>query len=227
MYTFEDLRKIIKELRSDHGCSWDRVQTHESLCPCMIEEAYEAVEAIREQTETGNGDSLKEELGDVLLQVLFHCQIGEEEGSLCWEEVVDLVAGKMVHRHPHVFPDEAGRIIPEDQVDWDALKREEKSDETPEEEIRHIPRSFPALIRSAKTLKKLEKYYGVGQDGEQSYGHAVQALEVLRMESDPAKAEEAAGEVLLAVVNMARKKGINSERALTESLEKMIQRCQK
>ncbi|MGN0314457.1 MAG: MazG family protein [Fusicatenibacter sp.] len=217
------MRNIIGKLRSPDGCPWDRVQTHESLCPCMIEEAYEAVDGIRILTESGTTGALKEELGDVLLQVLFHCQIAEENQEFTLEEVVDQVAAKMVHRHPHVFPNEEGSVIPKEQVDWEALKKEEKPVRTPEEEIDAIPHSLPALIRTAKVLKKMERYYGTGSDEAASAGRAADLLRELQSEEDGgADAEEILGELLLCVVNLGRKKGLNSEQALIHALERCI-----
>ena len=114
-YTFEQFCGIIRELRGENGCPWDKVQTHESLIPCMIEEAYEAVDGIKTLQEGKGWDSLCEELGDVLMQVIFHSQLAEEEGYFTFEDVVDGISRKMIHRHPHVFgghteekPEDAG-----------------------------------------------------------------------------------------------------------------------
>ncbi|MDD7740761.1 MAG: MazG family protein [Fusicatenibacter sp.] len=223
VYTFEDLRNIISKLRSPEGCSWDRVQTHASLCPCMIEEAYEAVDGIRILTESGQTGALKEELGDVLLQVLFHCQIAEENQEFTLEEVIDQVSAKMVHRHPHVFPDEHGELIPKEQVDWEALKKEEKPVCTPEEEIDAIPHSLPALIRTAKVLKKMERYYGTGKDFEESAACAESLLcAFVDRKDERDDQEELLGELLLSIVNLGRKKGLNSEQALIRALERCI-----
>ena len=104
-YTYEDFLEIIKTLRSENGCPWDKEQTHESLRPCMMEEAAEVIAAIRILRETGNAENLREELGDVLLQVVMHSCIAEEEGIFTMAEVVNEIAEKMVRRHPHVFGD--------------------------------------------------------------------------------------------------------------------------
>ena len=159
-YTWEDFRGIIARLRAPEGCPWDRAQTHQSLRGCMIEEAYEAVDAIRILSETGNSENLQEELGDVLMQVVLHSQIAEEEGLFNLEDVVDGISRKMIYRHPHVFGS-AQADTPEKVLrSWEELKKKEKGDPAPEEEIAAVPRCLPALIRTQKIQKKLEKYYG-------------------------------------------------------------------
>ena len=221
-YTYEDLVEIIHKLRSPGGCPWDREQTHASLKNCMVEEAYEVVDGIRILEETGKGDNLCEELGDVLMQVLLHSEIAREEGLFSLEDVVDGISRKMIYRHPHVF----GQVQAEtsDQVlqNWDKLKEKEKGDRTPEEEIAAVPHSLPALIRTAKVLKKLERYYDAFQNTADSRAEAEDALTQVMQEEDPQKRQAAAGEVLLQLVNLFRLLDINSEEALTETLEKLL-----
>lgn len=130
-YTLEDFQAIIKTLRSEHGCPWDKAQTHGSLTGCMLEEAAEAVSGIKLYEKTGNGDSMKEELGDVLMQVVLHAQIAEEEGLFTMEEVIAGISEKMIRRHPHVFePDGTpldGRAPdPANVRSWKEIKEEEK-----------------------------------------------------------------------------------------------------
>ena len=154
------------------GLSLGRAQTHQSLRGCMIEEAYEAVDAIRILSETGNSENLQEELGDVLMQVVLHSQIAEEEGLFNLEDVVDGISRKMIYRHPHVFGS-AQADTPEKVLrSWEELKKKEKGDPAPEEEIAAVPRCLPALIRAQKIQKKLEKYYGAFQNDADSFREA-------------------------------------------------------
>ena len=124
-YTYEQLLGIIAELRSDHGCPWDRAQTHESMIKCLRDECEAVVEAIEKKDD----ENLCEELGDVLLQVLMHAQIASEEGRFTMEEVVDGLAKKMVRRHPHVFGDAPAAATPEEGLaSWKAMKEKEKKE---------------------------------------------------------------------------------------------------
>ena len=152
-YGIEDLLRIMELLRAPGGCPWDREQTHQSIRRNMLEEAYEAVEAIDEE----DPEHLKEELGDVLLQVVFHARMAEEEGLFSFGDVVDGVAKKMVFRHPHVF----GAVRAEDSEQaldtWDAQKREEKSQRTATDTLEAVARSLPALIRAEKVQSKAAK----------------------------------------------------------------------
>jgi XTP/dITP diphosphohydrolase/tetrapyrrole methylase family protein/MazG family protein len=122
MYTYPELLDIIATLRSDHGCPWDRAQTHESMIPCLRDECEEVVQAIENKDE----ENLCEELGDVLLQVLLHAQIAKEEGSFTMEDVVNTLAEKMIRRHPHVFAGEAYGSDEENKKRWEEIKAAEK-----------------------------------------------------------------------------------------------------
>ena len=122
MYTYPELLGIIGELRGEHGCPWDRAQTHESMIPCLRDECEEGIEAIGR----GDDEDLCEELGDVLLQVLLHAQIAKEEGRFTMEDVVNTLAEKMVRRHPHVFGDEEYGSLEENKKRWEEIKRAEK-----------------------------------------------------------------------------------------------------
>ena len=122
MYTYPELLNIIAELRSDHGCPWDKAQTHESMIPCLRDECQEVVEAIKNQDD----ENLCEELGDVLLQVLLHAQIAKEEGKFTMDDVVNTVAEKMVRRHPHVFGDEEYGSLEQNRLRWEEIKRAER-----------------------------------------------------------------------------------------------------
>ena len=126
-YTYEDFLDIIAMLRSENGCPWDKVQTHDSLRPCMMEEAAEVLAAIRIYDTTGNAGNLQEELGDVLLQVVMHAQIAKEEGIFTMEDVVNDVAQKMVRRHPHVFGTVEANTSEQVLQNWEEIKKQEKA----------------------------------------------------------------------------------------------------
>lgn len=122
-YTYQELLNIVAELRSEHGCPWDRKQTHESMIKCLREESEEVIEAIENQDD----ENLCEELGDVMLQVLMHSQIAAEEGRFTIEDVVDMLAQKLVRRHPHVFGSQKALTVEEGLASWNAIKAQEKA----------------------------------------------------------------------------------------------------
>ena len=125
-YTFDEFCSIVKTLRSPEGCPWDREQSHESLKPCLLEEAYEVLDGIETLEKEGNWDSLCEELGDLLLQIVMHSRIAEEEGYFTLEDVIDGISRKMIRRHPHVFGNEEYGSPEQNQARWEEIKRQEK-----------------------------------------------------------------------------------------------------
>lgn len=127
-YTFEELREIIHTLRSENGCPWDRAQTHESLIPCLLEEANEVVEGIHILEQENDGENLCEELGDVLLQVLLHSQIAEEEGIFTLDDVIQTLSEKMIRRHPHVFGSKNADSPDAVVLTWEEVKKQEKEE---------------------------------------------------------------------------------------------------
>ncbi len=160
-YSFDDLRAVVKQLREPDGCPWDRAQTHESMHDCMIEEAFEVIEAVNNK----DVDNLREELGDVLLQVLMHSLIAEEEGEFTFSQVVDELAKKLVRRHPHVFGEQVSAATPEEGLGrWEAIKKQEKKSD--KGELSRIPHELPPVMRAKKVIKKAEKIYGNAQGGE-------------------------------------------------------------
>ena len=150
-FNFQELHAIVSTLRSENGCPWDRAQTHETIKGNTIEEAYEVNQAVTDLSETGDPANLCEELGDLLLQVMLHSQIAEENGEFTLEDVVDGIARKMIRRHPHVFGQTTYHSIEEQQADWDAIKAQEHGSEggeamTPADELKNVPAAFPALV---------------------------------------------------------------------------------
>lgn len=226
-YTFEDLIHIVETLRGENGCPWDRKQTHESLKPCMMEEAAELVSSIRIYDKTGNAENMREELGDILLQVMLHSQIAKEEQLFDVEDVVDEISRKMIRRHPHVFGAKAGGKNAEDiPSDWEEIKRKEKEGKSwLESPLREIPKELPALTRAAKVLKKVDKLYGEGNSYEESAKRLAEAAEKLAglcPEESSGELMEIMGDILVNLSNIARICRIPSEQVLTDRIEDMI-----
>lgn len=219
-YSFEDFIEIVETLRSDSGCPWDRVQTHNSLKRCMIEEAYEVVDGIRLMEETGSSDNLREELGDVLLQVVMHAQIAAEEDSFTLADVIQEVSEKMIRRHPHVFGKEKAGEAGQIQQSWEEIKQQEKQQRTPVHPLMEIPHSFPALIRAEKVQKKLDNLYHECRNAEDSLKAAQRCIQELQQGSR--EDSRGFGELLWHIASAAREKQVHSEQALTEYLEEMI-----
>ena len=230
-YTYEEFLEIIKMLRGENGCPWDRVQTHESLKPCMTEEAAELLASIRIYERTGNPENMIEELGDVLLQVVMHAQIASEEGLFTMEDVVDGVSRKMVRRHPHVFGTGEADTPEEVLVNWEEIKKEEKKDKNwVESPLREIPQELPALTRAAKVLKKADKYYGGGSTYEQDIEAlqvSVEALEACEPEVYSKELERILADMLLRLSDIARICKISHEQALTNRIEDIIEKYEK
>ncbi|WP_330695241.1 nucleoside triphosphate pyrophosphohydrolase [Anaerotignum sp.] len=221
-YNLDDLVKIIKRLRGEGGCPWDRVQTHASLREAMLEEAYEAVDAI-ERKDTEN---LKEELGDVLMQVVFHAEIEEDAGKFTIEDVIEGICKKMVFRHPHVFGEIKVDTADEVLVNWEMLKKEEKQITTQSQAMKQIPMALPALLRAKKVQKKAAS---VGFD----FNDVGAAMEKVKEEIEElteaitqglGTEEEEYGDILFALVNISRFLKINAEFALTKATKKFINR---
>lgn len=222
-YDMEDLLEIMTILRSPGGCPWDREQTHQSIRNCFIEETYEAIEAI----DTEDTDLLKEELGDVLLQVLFHAQIEKEAGRFDFSDVVNGIAQKMVERHPHVFGTGSVQDSEEVLVNWDAIKKRTKSQKTQTEVLRSVSKALPSLMRSQKVQQKAAK---VGFDWPDITG-ALQKVEEETSElkeavasGNPDACKEELGDLLFSAVNVARFLKTDSEEALSISCDKFIER---
>lgn len=222
-YTISDLLEIMRLLRTPEGCPWDREQTHESIRSNLLEETHEALEAI----DRGDMPLLQEELGDVLLQVVFHAQMEQEKGSFTFDDVVDGICKKLVVRHPHVFgdvtADDAGQVL----KNWDAIKRETKGGKTQADMLRAVPRALPALMRAGKVQNRARR---VGFDWPDVSG-ALQALDSETAElkqaiasGDAAAMEEELGDLLFSAVNVSRFIGTDAEQALTGATDKFIRR---
>lgn len=228
-FTFEEFHAIVSALRSENGCPWDRAQTHESIKSCTIEEAYEVNQAVSDLTRTNDSANLCEELGDLLLQVMLHCQIAEENGEFTLEDVVDGIARKMIRRHPHVFGQGTYHSLEEQQADWDKIKAAEKEQAlSPHEELAGVPAAFPALIRSQKVAKKAARHDMLSTDDEDIFRDMLQAVVSLQMcaahPDDKEAFSRSLGETLFAITRLAAKYGIHSEMALTGEVEDFIEK---
>ena len=152
-YKIDDLIDILKKLRAPDGCPWDREQTHESIKTCLIEEAYEVADAV----DSKDPMKLADELGDVLLQIVFHAQLGVEEGTFSMDDVYRFVCEKMIRRHPHVFQDVVVQNSEDVLTNWDAIKKEENGQTTVSESMRSITKTLPAILRAGKIQKKARR----------------------------------------------------------------------
>ena len=220
-YNFNDLLRIMEILRAPDGCMWDREQDHQSIRRNFIEETYEVCEAIDEQ----DPEHLKEELGDVLLQVVFHTEMEKEKGVFDIGDVADGICKKLIYRHPHIFGTVEVGSSEEILRNWDELKRKEKHQETDTSALESVAKSLPGLIRAEKLQKKAAK---VGFDWENAQG----ALEKVEEELDEVKRavagdgdpEEEIGDLLFAVVNVARHLKVDPERAMEKTCNKFVRR---
>ncbi|MBR6407914.1 MAG: nucleoside triphosphate pyrophosphohydrolase [Clostridia bacterium] len=222
-YDINDLLEIMTALRSPGGCPWDAEQDHKSIRKDFIEETYEAIEAI------DNDDPvlLQEELGDVLLQVVFHSEIEREKGVFDFSDVADGICKKLIERHPHVFGDVRVNGSDEVLVNWDRIKQRTKGQKKQSDSMLSVPKQFPALMRAQKIQHKAAK---VGFDWDDVSG----ALE--RLESEISELKQAIknggaqeqsdelGDVLFSAVNVARFIGAESEKALSDSTDKFLNR---
>ncbi|MBR5539743.1 MAG: nucleoside triphosphate pyrophosphohydrolase [Clostridia bacterium] len=221
-FSFEDLRDVMRVLRGKGGCPWDAEQTHESIREDFIEETYEVCEAI----DTKNTALLREELGDVLLQVVFHTQMEEENGVFTMEDVTTEVCQKLIYRHPHVFADTVADTSDEVLVNWEKLKNKEKHRDTVTDTLKSVPKQYPALLRAQKVGKKAAK---VGFDFASAADAAKKIEEETKelLEAPEEMRKEELGDLLFAVVNTARQYGISAEEALANATDKFISRFER
>lgn len=227
-YTYEDFLEIIRTLRSENGCPWDREQTHMSLRSCMMEEAAEVLAGIRIYEQSGDFSNLREELGDVLLQVVMHAQIADEEGLFNMEDVVHEVAEKMVRRHPHVFGEVSVDGSAQVLENWEEIKKKEKAGKTNAQmPLREIPLELPALTRATKVLKKADKLYEPGRDYEACVEALEKAVAGLRQAQSTNPNEEITawvGDALVALADVSRICKLAPEQILEDRIEEIIAR---
>lgn len=199
-YEIDDLIEIVEILRSPDGCPWDREQSHKSIRRDLLEEAYEVAEAI----DNGSDTALSEELGDLLLQVVFHAQIAKEENSFDFSNAVDGVCKKMILRHPHVFGDVTANSTDEVLKNWDEIKRAEKDIKSPAEELDAVAHTLPSLMRAAKLAGKCKKM-GMNTGVE------------------PAKSDkDSLGKELFSLAARAKELGLDPEKLLSDFCDELI-----
>lgn len=216
---FEKLVEIMTRLRSEDGCPWDREQSHKSLKKYLIEETYEAVDAI----DSGDMDELRGELGDVLLQVLFHAQIASENGGFTIDDVVEGISAKLIHRHPHVFADGSAANADEVLKKWEQIKKKEKGFENRTSALDGVPRMMPALSRAMEISKKAARTGFEWPNIDAVLDKVDEELHELKQELHDRNEERISdeiGDLLFTLVNVARWKNIDPE----DSLRTMIDR---
>lgn len=220
-YDIEDLKRILELLRSPEGCPWDKVQTHESIRTDLIEETYEVCEGI----DKNSPEMLREELGDLLLQIVFHSQIERENGNFDFDDVCNDICQKLVFRHPHVF----GEVKADDTdtvlKNWDALKRESKHQDSFTETLESVPKTFPALLRGEKLCKRAARAGLPMDDPAECAGKIRQALDSLEQsgfDKVNAQNQQTCGKLLLEICNLNRILKVDGEKALTYASNKFI-----
>ena len=218
---FGKLCEIVAKLRGPGGCPWDREQTHESLLPALIEEAYEVTEAAREK----NDAHFREELGDLLLLVVMHAEIATETDRFNIDDVVRDISEKLIRRHPHVFGTSDARDSGAVLKQWEAIKRDEKK--TDSHYLASLPKALPALMRAQKAQSKAARVNFDWTDVRDVVAKLEEELRELKQamaSADPARIEEEIGDVLFAVVNLARKCRLDAESALQRGTNKFVTR---
>ncbi len=214
-----DLLRVMHRLRAPGGCPWDREQTHQSLARHLLEEAHEALEAI----DSGDSDRVRDELGDLLLQVVFHAEMAGEEGTFDVDDVAEGILEKLIRRHPHVFGtvevDSASEVL----VNWERIKSEEKGEHPVDEEI---PASLPALARAAKVQRRAAGFGFDWRTDTAAFDKVREELGELE-EAAPDRIEEELGDVLFAVAALARRMNVDPETALRKATRRFGERFER
>ncbi len=230
--SFDELIDVMSRLRAPGGCPWDHEQTYASLARYLLEEAYETFDAIQEADQTGDTANLREELGDLLLQVVFHSTIGAERGDFTMDDVAEGVTQKLILRHPHVFGD-ANFARAEDVLDnWDQLKADErkasgKIEKSRDSILDEVPVHFPALLEGLKLTKRAAKVGFDWENADQIFAKFDEELAELKdamASDDKENVAEEIGDLLFVVMNLARHLGVEPETALKKTNRKFRQR---
>lgn len=222
-YVFDDLVKIVELLRAPDGCPWDKVQTHQTVRQNFIEETYEVIEAI----DTNDIELMKEELGDVLLQVVFHAQMEKENSNFNIDDVADGICKKLIVRHPHIFGDVKADNAEKVLENWDAIKMQTKSQKTQTESMKSVSKALPSLMRSAKIQKKAAKVGFDWPDVNGALDKVEEELNELKQainNGDNDNISEELGDLLFSVVNVSRFVKVDAEKALYDACEKFTER---
>lgn len=222
-YNIEDLIRIVQVLRAPGGCPWDREQTHQSIKKNFIEETYEVIEAINKD----DAEGLREELGDVLLQVLLHCQMESEKGVFDFNDVANDLCKKLVVRHPHVFGEKSAQNEAESLERWDEIKLKTKGMKKQSEAMLKVPREFPALMRAQKIQEKAAK---AGFDWNDENGaieklfEEINELKTALSGGNQNEISDEMGDVLFSCVNISRFAKSDAEESLSASTDKFLSR---
>lgn len=222
-YDINDLLEIMRSLRAPGGCPWDAEQTHESIRKNLIEETYEVVEAIDKK----DSGMLLEELGDLLMQVVFHAQMEDEKGVFNFDDVADGVCKKLIERHPHVFGEVEVSGVDDVLDNWDAIKRRKKGQKKGSEPMLSVPRELPALMRAAKIQQKASAVGFDWPDVSGAYDKIIEETQELRKAVESGVQDdviEELGDLLFSVVNVSRFLKCDAEEALTAASDKFINR---
>lgn len=225
-FNIDDLLEIMRDLRKPGGCPWDREQDHHSIRNDFIEETYEAIDAIDRESTV----DMCEELGDVLLQVVFHSQIEAEKNGFDFQDVCDGICKKLIERHPHVFGEISVKNSREVLENWDVIKQKSKHQTTFTDTLKSVPMSFPALMRAEKVQKRAKKAgfdWDNVKDASKKLDEELEEFKEALLENDETQAEEEFGDLLFSMVNVSRFMGINSEKALHAATDKFINRFEK
>ncbi len=221
--TLDDLIDIMAKLRGNPGCPWDKSQTHETLKPFLIEEAYEVIDAI----DRNNKDDLIEELGDLLLQIVFHSRLAQERGDFDIGDVINGVCNKMVRRHPHIFGDITVEGTEEVLKNWEEIKREEKDMKTEAQSMMNLPKTLPALMKAFKVQEKAARVGFDWDDVKGAFDKVYEELEELKEvynTGNSDKIREEMGDLIFACVNVARFLEVEPELAVNDAVKKFIRR---
>ena len=225
-YSFDDLVEIMQILRAPGGCPWDAEQTHSTIRRDLLEETYELIDGI----DKNDPEIMREELGDVLLQVVFHSDIAKSNGNFSIDDVCTDICKKLIVRHPHVFGDVIVSGSENVLANWDKIKRETKEQKSDTEVLRSITPSLPALMRAEKLGKKARKMgfdFDDANEALQKVYEEVDEVKEALSGKDQAQIEEEFGDLLLSIVNAARLAGVDSEQALYNANEKFLKRFEK
>lgn len=219
---FDRLVEIMKQLRAPGGCPWDAEQTHESLKRYLLEECYEVIEAIDAQDPA----HLKEELGDLMLQPIFHAAIAEERGEFTIEDVLEAINEKLIRRHPHVFGEEVIKTSDEQVANWERIKKAEKGEER-KSALSGIPPHLPALMKAHKITEKAARVGFDWEHADQVFAKVMEELhefEETLAQGDQARMEAELGDLLFAIVNLGRFLSLDTEEALRKTISRFVSR---
>ena len=220
-YDFDDLVNVVTLLRGEGGCPWDIEQTHKSIRNDFIEETYEVIEAI----DTDDPKLLREELGDVMLQVVFHASISKDEKNFDIGDVTNDICVKLIHRHPHVFGNVVADTPEEVLKNWDAIKSEEKSRVTVTDKLKSVPPMLPALMRAMKVGKKASVFdFPTKEDVLDKISEELCEVSEAICEGNSEHISEEIGDLLLSITSLCRKLGVDAERSLNDATNKFISR---